>query len=1161
MKRIQLLIPLIPAFFGGNLSAQETSEDSENIFELSPFTVSADANSGYYSSQTLAGGRINSSLSDLGSSVQAITAEFLQDIAATSGEEVLLYTTNTDVAGPSGNTSGAAFERGAQSDESVRINVGAANRIRGIVSATRTRDYMSTSLPFDSYNSGRLDILRGPNSFLFGLGSPGGIINYQLDKAVFRDFGSVGVSFSNEDLESNLSQRFEFNINEEVVDNVLAVRVAAVSDDREYMQKAANMVEERIYGTMTWRLTPKRQIFIRSHFEKGSISGTPPSSLGPIDNISPYLENPTNINFGGPANRWQADPYTYTLNDQGYQGLDADGNPLNIPRGDDNNRSLNRKWALVFDDSVDANGHPTRSFQTGFQGGYWEPGNSVLDPDNSLTATHDVWMDGYPNLSELGGPFTGWNKQGLTDYSLYDFRKTLITGGVDTVDHDMENYNVSFEATGWKNRLGIELVYNFESYDRESLIVAGAPVLMFDANKTLPVGPNSLFGNENPNYGKVFFLGSGSRPTLEIERTSYRATAFAKYDFAKESDGGLLKWLGRHQITGLFDQDVLDERNIRYGLYSFGNNAEYHLDQPDATQFQRQTPPIFYVSESQTGAITDPNFTLNDFRIQPLNSNYNLNFPTGYSVPVAYWDLGEPVMGDESTQVAGHTPVFLPGNGRLDETTVESIAVNSQSHFLNGNLVVNLGWRKDKWENLTIDAQPDPENENIRNIDSTVFNLSGVTASVVEEENVSYNLVLKVPDSWLPDGYGLAVHYGESENFIPNLIGTDIDGNQVPNSSGEGKDYGFTIRAFDDKLIARFNWYETNIQNEFFEPVDFGFAWTANAHLARMFGNMEREIWDADQNGDGLLDEDDANGNGIYDSREARGGNYISLPELIQIRDLYGAIFSDYLREVGGYTFIPGSERPNGRAAFTLGGGIFDALADTADVTGKGKEFEIIYNPTKQWRIALSIVQQRATRTNLAPRFTKLMDALIAAHEAVPNSKTAAIGSNKLRRALADNPLAAGTLWNRLILNTNSGKSYFPNVSLEGSDNPEVREWRVNLITNYKFNDGFLDGVNIGGGYRYVDKAAIGYGLVTENNILQQDPSQAFYDEPEHIFDVWTGYEFKLKNGIVWRVQLNIRNLFADKDPRVIMRQPDGSIGRVRYSPPRTFLLRNTISF
>lgn len=1154
--RPAFVLVLLPSL----LVADEPSveEDDEEPIILSPFEVSADADSGYYASQTLAGGRINSQLEDIGTSIQVVTEELLNDVGAKRGEEILLYTTNTDVAGPGGNASGVVPDRGAQSDQAIRENAAATNRIRGLASADLTRSFFRTNIPFDSYNSGRLDILRGANSFLFGLGSPGGILNYSLDRATFKNSGEIGFRFSNEGLEDNFSRRYDINVNRVLIKDRVAVRVAGLLENEEYIQKPANRDTERLYGTVTARLFENRNIFLRISGETGQIDTTPPSALGPLENLSTFLQNPSGINFGGPANRWIGDPYTYTRNDYGWQGLDANGNKLNFYRGQESDNSLNRKWGLIFDGTEDAAGHPTRAFQTGIGATYWDTGNVVFDPNSSLVDGHDVYFNGYPNLFDLN---PGWLFQGLTDYRMFDFRKRLISGNADQVKHDFENININLEATGFDDQLGVELVYNREIYERDSIIVVGSPTLQLDLNRTLPVGPNSLFGDLNPNFGRIFFTGFGARPNAHTEREAYRATAFAKLDFEKRWGDTFLRWFGRHQFTALVDRDERNQRDIQRRLYSFGNNAGYHLDQPDATLFQRQAPPIFYVSDAFPSAFTDPSFDLNDFNIRGIRGNANLNFTDDLTVPVAYFDLGGPGTGDETVQVANHNPRFAVGDARMEETVVQSYAVNSQSFLFNDHLVINLGLRQDEWRNRRTEAPPDATNESIRNLDPSVFTLDGIRPDRIKDTNFSYNAVLKVPSKWTPGGWGLSFHYGESSNFVPSLSGSDVDGSPVPSSSGESKDYGFTVSSPDDRVVVRVNWYEAELANELFPPVDFGFAWTAAAHLARMYGNMQVELWNVDQNGDGRLDSGDANGNGLYDSLENNGNTYMSIGQLSQLADRYGEIFTPFLREVGGYTFTPGTQNANGRASYGLGSGIFFALDDTADVRGEGLEIEAIVNPSPSWRIALSVVQQKASRSNLAPRFTALFEAIVAAHEAVPNSKGATINANKLRTPVNANELAGGTLWNRLTLNPNSGGNYYPNVSLEGADNPEVREWRWNVVTNYSFRQGRLKGWSVGGAYRYTDKAAIGYALKLENGALQQDVTRPYFDEAEHVFDAWTGYSFRLGKDIDWRIQLNVRNLLADSDPRVILRQPDGSPARVRYAPPRTFILQNTLSF
>src|ERR1019366_6181284 len=64
------------------------------------------------------------------------------------------------------------------------------HRIRGLSSADNTRGFFITDVPWDSYNTGRIDLQRGPNSILFGLGNPSGVINATLNDANFKNKGS-----------------------------------------------------------------------------------------------------------------------------------------------------------------------------------------------------------------------------------------------------------------------------------------------------------------------------------------------------------------------------------------------------------------------------------------------------------------------------------------------------------------------------------------------------------------------------------------------------------------------------------------------------------------------------------------------------------------------------------------------------------------------------------------------------------------------------------------------------------------------------------------------------------------------------------------------------------------------------------------------------------
>ena len=60
---------------------------------------------------------------------------------------------------------------------------------------------------------------------------------------------------------------------------------------------------------------------------------------------------------------------------------------------------------------------------------------------------------------------------------------------------------------------------------------------------------------------------------------------------------------------------------------------------------------------------------------------------------------------------------------------------------------------------------------------------------------------------------GLTFYYNKSDNFNPPAgAQTDYFSKPLPKPTGDGKDGGFGFNLFDNKLVARVNWYETENQ-------------------------------------------------------------------------------------------------------------------------------------------------------------------------------------------------------------------------------------------------------------------------------------------------------------------------------------------------------------
>lgn len=193
------------------LAAQE-GEDEEEIYELSPFTIDEEEDVGYLATSTLAGTRLKTPLRDIGAAVSILTQELFEDTGATDAETILSYVSNAEVGGVQGNFLGVGNLRTFQRAETsgIRINPQGNQRIRGLASASLTRGYFLTNIPFDAYNTSRTTVNRGPNSLLFGIGEPGGIINNDVKKAILgRSFGEISVRIGKR---SSHRETFDYNL-------------------------------------------------------------------------------------------------------------------------------------------------------------------------------------------------------------------------------------------------------------------------------------------------------------------------------------------------------------------------------------------------------------------------------------------------------------------------------------------------------------------------------------------------------------------------------------------------------------------------------------------------------------------------------------------------------------------------------------------------------------------------------------------------------------------------------------------------------------------------------------------------------------------------------------------------------------------------------------
>src|SRR6202030_4202006 len=102
--------------------------------------------------------------------------------ASVDMNDVFMYEANTE--GTESNYNAFSYN-GATVVDTTQASPVTANRVRGISAVDRAQNYYYSisSIPLDLYNTESVDIDRGPNSLLFGLGSPSGIVNQNSTQA------------------------------------------------------------------------------------------------------------------------------------------------------------------------------------------------------------------------------------------------------------------------------------------------------------------------------------------------------------------------------------------------------------------------------------------------------------------------------------------------------------------------------------------------------------------------------------------------------------------------------------------------------------------------------------------------------------------------------------------------------------------------------------------------------------------------------------------------------------------------------------------------------------------------------------------------------------------------------------------------------------------
>lgn len=1073
-------------------------EKPEETVTLSPFVIVSEKDIGYRATSTLAGTRLNTDIKDIGAAVSIYTEDFLEDIGVAKLQDILTYTASTESAGQGGNFSGIAGENSAE----VRDDPTAVNRVRALAQATRTRDFFATDIPGDTYNFDTLTISRGPNAILAGVGNAGGIMDSAMRKASFTDSYRVVSRFS-----SYESHREELHFNKVLVRGRLALRMALLNDKRNYRQEPAFDKDQRLYAAINYRvIEPKRNSFLgrgtlRANFETGKIEGVPPDPLTPTFTVANWFNdlNPK-WRWNGALAQLQTSAGTPLVGTQAQTGV-IRGFPLYT------------QWALVY-------ANPTSSAASV---GFTDPALANIQGfQGSIPATLPGSPGGSVSSSGDGNRLrTGYVRSHLSNPKVFNFYDELITGAFDFRKQDFNATDVRYEQLLLGGRAGIELAFNDQTFTRRrdfSIPTGGNDEgILVDVNSVLSIRsaafPNGI---PNPNFGRPFITTTDVfRDQLNrTKRESKQLSTFIKHDFA-QSDSLAARWFGRHTLSSLFFNTNIERFNRTYSSTwdpAGQLNPRSSLNGAAPATFATQVNGWFYLGPSLLNLNS-----IDDVRLQAISA----------ARPVAGQTYNLRVYDPISRTFVTGTSTPLRVLQRLvdQREDLDSMAFALQSHWFKNHVVTVFGWREDKDQAYT--SLPPNQLANGSFDDSSVtFRPSAAQI----KRSLTKSVVARFPFK-LPLDTELRAHWNESGNFNPVGQRRNIWNEEIGSPSAETKEAGISLSAFGGKFELRVNRYTTAIENDSVANVGNPYGYISG-QITRLIASRDAGLSPADFNY-------------VYPGWNSFSDVALALYETIPAR-MRANIGADK-------NFNPRFTGSGNTLQWTPDSII--NLASTSDTESKGTEFEAIINPTKSWRISVSVAKNEAIKANVAAEELAYAAAWKQNLDTMFNGKL-------LPGSRAPTNATLLTFYDQYVSET------LPAIRtaarLSGAAAPEIRKWRANFVTRYEFTRGRIRGLSVGGAVRWQDKVGIGYPYVTANGITAADITRPYFGPADTAFDATVSYRRKLTimgSPVNWTVSLNVRNLNAKDELIPIASNPDGSWGTFRILPERTWSVSNSLSF
>jgi outer membrane receptor protein involved in Fe transport len=1071
-------IAAMPAAERPAAAATMTPADSDEVVTLSPFEV-VSKDRGYYASNTMSGTRLNSKVEDLASSIAVITKEQMADFALLDINDIFLYEAGTEGTGT--YTEFSVDRNGSPVDNSLNPNT--ANRVRGVGPANLSFGNFETSgrMPIDPSIVDAVEISRGPNSTVFGLGAAAGTVNMAPASAnLSRDRSQVSFRADSFD-----GYRAAVDLNRVLKRNTLALRVGATRQHDGYNLKPSGTDTNRLNAMVRYQPF-KRTTLSASHFYY-HITGNRPNTTPPRDAITGWIK------AGMPT--WDPPTISAKLNGVRVPGTWTSGTlPAYFTSA-----SLRDQSALFID--------------TDGSIGYWGPARTSSTNTPEGRNQNIFVVNSVPEQVRTGQNLFS-SDPSVASKSVYDWSRVNLAAmnrinETSYITH-LQGEQIFLDTP--RQMLALQAAYFREESRRDNRGLYGTAgssgatgYLFMDANERMVDGsPNPFF--LRPYIGFWNSKGISGGPAL---RETYRGQLAYRLDLRREP--GLLRWLGLQQLVG-------------YG--------EYKLNKSRTTIWRNMLVSPHAWNPARTG--TSANFV-------PLNVAFNylryyVGDNVGFNADTAPKDFAPGLYpyrwgGWTNPGAANATPNFVTEQARLapdfwfDSTTTWDRALLRtrgavlQSHLLSGRVVTTFGIRKDE-RNQRQRGTPLfralPDNTVVLDYDST-FNLNPVDWVRAGGRTQTGGVVVK-PTHWLN------LHYNQSNSFQPQGYAVGLFLNTLPDPTGRGRDFGFLLNLFNGRFVLRANYYETT-------QID-----SRNSSM-RIIAQRIRNL-DFDTQSTQFFNLTTRVASWVTNAAAAQG-------RTLTIDQINAEVARMTKLDIAYLT------RPESRDVQN------ELVGETQDVTAKGFEVEVHWNPNSYWTTKFNFTKQESIDSKMSPNVARWIN------ERMPVWTTVI------------DPEINRYWWTERYNGNNSPSQYFAAsvkapfdlaVANQGKTRSQIRPYRMNLSTSYRLaglglDRQWLKRLSVGGALRWECRGGIGYyGVESLPAVITAlDPNRPIHDPARLYADAFVSYRTRLfANKVGAAFQFNVRNLQENGRLQPISAYPDGTPNAYRIVDPRQFILTMT---